>query len=91
MSRTLNSYCKMTLLTFSQTGLLTSFDLPVYVYVSLQCLEVLVVKEGYIGSILKYLCHLGFLIDSYCLERNVIEVNWLITNVFDLDIIRFLS
>ena len=61
MTSALDSNAQMSLLTFGQTSLLASFNLPVYVYVSLQCLKIFVVKKGYVGSILKNLCHYNFL------------------------------
>ncbi len=59
MSCTLDSFCKLSLLTFSQTSLLTSFDLTILIHISLQGLKVLVVKIWNVCSVFKNLCHLS--------------------------------
>jgi hypothetical protein len=54
---TLDGDAQTALLALGQASLLAGFYLPVDIHVTLQGLEVLVVKKRYVSLILKYLCH----------------------------------
>ena len=53
----LDGNAQVALLALGQAGLLARLDLSVYVYVTLQGLNVLVVKIWYIAAMFKNLCH----------------------------------
>ena len=57
MAGALDGAGQLTLLAFGKSGLFSLFNLSVLVYVALQGLKVLVVKESYVGLMLEYLCH----------------------------------
>ena len=54
MAGPLDSLGQPALLAFCQAGLFAGLNLPVNVYITLQGLEVLIVKIWYIGSVFKY-------------------------------------
>ena len=76
---------QLALLALGQAGFLAGFYLSVLVHIALQGLEILVVKKGYVGPVLKYLCH------SFSLKGDVIEVDRLVADVFDHNIFVFLA